>query len=132
MRALAFAALVAALLASGCASLEPRPAPLTRSEVIMLAKSGASAQAIIGELERTRTVLSLSGSDIVQLHEAGVPREVLDYLQRAQISQVRREERFDLIWGYPGYYYGGAGRCLGPTPGYYPYRGYRGWYWPCF
>jgi hypothetical protein len=132
MRALALAALAATLLMSGCASLEPRPAPLTRSEVIALAKSGASPQAIVGELERTRTVFWLSASDIMQLHAAGVPREVLDYLQRMQIEQVRRDERFDLIWGYPGYYYGGPGRCLGPTPGYYPYRAYRGWYWPCF
>jgi hypothetical protein len=128
MRALAFAA----LLASGCAILEPRPAPLTRSELIMLAKTGAPAQTIIAELERTRTVLSLSASDIVQLHEAGVPREVLDYLQRAQIAQVRREERFDLIWAHPGYHVGGAARCLGPASTFHPLHGYRAWYWPCF
>jgi hypothetical protein len=132
MRALALAAFAAALLAAGCAGLAPRPAPLTRSELIMLAKTGAPAQTMIAELERTRTVLSLSASDIVQLSEANVPREVLDYLQRAQIAQVRREERFDLLWGHPGYHLGGAARCLGPASRFHPLHGYRGWYWPCF
>jgi hypothetical protein len=132
MRALALLAALAAVLSSaGCAGLEPLPAPLTRSEVIMLAKTGASAQVIIGELERTRTVLWLSGSDIVQLHEAGVPREVLDYLQRVQIAQARRDERFDLMYPYSPFYYRGAYPCFGAR-GFYPYPAWRGWYGSCY
>jgi hypothetical protein len=134
MRALlliALAALVAVLLLTGCAGLEPRPAPLTRAEVIMLAKTGASPQVIIGELERTRTVILLSGTDIVQLSNAGVPREVLDYLQRVQIEQVRQDERFAMMYYYPPLYRG-AYPCFGPMRPYFPGPAYRGWYWPCF
>ena len=134
MRALlpiALAALAAVLSSAGCAGLEPRPAPLTRAEVIMLAKTGAPAQTIIGELERTRTVILLSGSDIVQLHAAGVPQEVLDYLQRVQIEQVRQDERFASMYYYPSLYRG-AYPCFGPMRPYFPGSAYRGWYWPCY
>lgn len=130
-RLIALAALAAVLSLTGCAGLEPRPAPLTRAEVIMLARTGASAQTIIAELERTRTVILLSGTDIVQMHDAGVPREVLDYLQRVQIEQVRADERFASMYYYPPMYRG-AYPCFGPMRPYYPGPAFRGWYWPCY
>ena len=86
-------ALLAALTLGGCAAFDPGPAPLTRDEVVQLAKSGVAPAAIIERLQHTRTVLALSASDILQLSEAGVPREVLDYLQAAQIEQLRAELR---------------------------------------
>ena len=128
---IALAALAAVLSSAGCAGLEPRPVPLTRTEVIMLAKTGAPAQTIIGELERTHTVILLSGTDILQLSDAGVPREVLDYLQRVQIEQVRQDERFAAMYNYPPLYRGGY-PCFGPMRSYFPGPAYRGWYWPCY
>ena len=97
--------LLLALSLGACASAEPRPAPL----------SGAD---IVAELQRTRTVLPLQASDIVALHEQGVPREVLDYLQRALIEEIRWRDRNSAY-----YWYGPVNRGFGPCP--WPYSGFR-------
>ena len=85
-------ALVCAVLLCACATLE-RSKPLTDAQVVELAKSGKTSQQIIEELKRTDTVLALQASDFLKLHEAGVPVEVLDHLQRAQIEDIRWRER---------------------------------------
>src|SRR5512144_69494 len=87
MRTLAFSLLMAL---AGCAAMD-RPEAL----------SGAQ---IVAELQRTGTVLALQASDFVRLHEAGVPEEVLDYLQNAQIEEMLWRERSS-YWGT--YYRGG-------------------------
>ena len=113
------------LLAAGCATLE-RPVPLSGADVVNLAKSGKTAPQIIEELKRTDTVLPLQASDIVALHESGVPNEVLDYLQRAQIDEIRWRDRYSHgYWYGPGYYRG-----FGPCP-FPPLRPYRGGPWGC-
>jgi hypothetical protein len=94
------------LLAPGCAMLEG-PKPLTGAQVVELAKSGWTAPQIIEELKRTGTVLPLQASDMVALHESGVPNEVLDYLQQAQIEEMRWRERLSHSYWYgPGLYRG--------------------------
>ena len=95
------AVLLAALLAAGCASVEPAPRPLTGADIVFLAKSGKTVPQIIEELRRSDTVLMLQASEIVGLHESGVPPAVLDYLQRAQIEEIRRRERQQMMlyWG---------------------------------
>ena len=119
MRAL-FASFLAVVLAS-CASMQG-PKPLSGAEVVALAKSGKSTPDIIQELERTNTVLALQASDIVGLHEAGVPREVLDYLQRRQIDEIRWRDRYSYSYWYGSGFYRPIGAC--PWPPYrYPYRG---------
>lgn len=110
MRRLAF--LVIALAAAGCATVD-RPKPLTGAGIVELAKSGASAKQIIAELQRTDTVLPLSASDLIALHESGVPNEVLDYLQQAQISDLRWRDRWSQHYWYG---YGPLYRGLGPCP----------------
>jgi hypothetical protein len=92
--------LLAALLAGGCATLSGPP-PLTRDDLVRMAKTGDSPQAIIDRLRDTGTVLALSASDIVRLHQSGVPHEVLDYLQQVQIAEVRRRDA--LLYSYPPY-----------------------------
>jgi hypothetical protein len=115
------------LLAAGCASFD-RPKPISGPELVELARSGKSAPEIIAELKRTDTILALQATDIVNLHEAGVPNEVLDYLQRAQIDEIRWRDYYSQGWWYgPGYYRGyGYGPCPFPTR-----RGYRGGAWGC-
>lgn len=100
MRTLAIPALC---LLAGCATLDGPP-PLSGAEIVELARAGKSAPEIIAELQRTETVLPLAASDIVSLHEAGVPDEVLDYLQRVQIDALLWRERSNYMW----YGYGGA------------------------
>ena len=122
------ALLLAALLADGCAPLEPRPARLTHDDVIQRARSGASGQAIIEELERTGTVLPLSASEIVRLHEAGVSRDVLDYLQRVQIEEIRWRDRYTYFYGPD---FRGMAPCPWPNRSAHPSAPMRGWPWPC-
>ena len=89
--------LVFCLLAlTGCATVEPAH-PLTGADIVFLAKNGKTATQIIEELKRSGTVLPLQASDIVSLHESGVPKEVLDYMLRAQIDEIRRRDM--LYWG---------------------------------
>jgi hypothetical protein len=121
MRTLGFPPLLALLLLAGCAALEPRPAPLSGAEIVALAKEGKSPRQIIEQLKRTDTVLPLQASDIVALHESGVPKEVLDHLQRAQIDDIRWRNRNSAFWYDP--FNRGSGPCPWPSPGLRPYRG---------
>jgi hypothetical protein len=104
MRTLAFSALW--LLLAGCATLDS-PAPLSGAEIVELARAGKTAPEIIAELQRTETVLPLQASDIVSLHDAGVPDEVLDYLQRVQIDALLWRERNNMWFGFGGGAFGG-------------------------
>jgi len=103
MRTLGFCLFV--LLFAGCATLDGPP-PLSGAEIVELARSGKTAPEIIAELQRTATVLPLAASDIVALHEAGVPDEVLNYLQRVQIDALLWQER-SMGWGWGGGAFGG-------------------------
>jgi hypothetical protein len=123
MRKLAF--LLSIALLSACASFDA-PKPLTGADIVGLAQSGMPPQQIIDELKRTNTVLPLQASDILSLHESGVSKEVLDYLQRAQIDEIRWRDRYSQgYWYGPGYYRG-----FGPCP-FPPLRPYRGGPWGC-
>lgn len=113
------------LLAAGCATVD-HPKPLSGTDIVFLAKNGKTAPEIIEELKRTGTILPLQASDIVSLHESGVPKEVLDHLQRAQIDEIRWRDRYSQgYWYGPGYYRG-----FGPCP-FPPLRPYRGGPWGC-
>lgn len=88
------------LLTGGCAGVDPGPPPLSRAEVVQLARSGEKPAAIVERLKSTQTILWLSATDIVELREAGVAIEVLDYLQAAQLAEMRRRSQFDqLLYG---------------------------------
>lgn len=110
--------LLIAGLVGGCATLAG-PEPLSSDQVIAMSKAGDPAATIIRRLQETYTVLPLSASEILRLNQAGVAAEVLDYLQGAQINEVRRREAMAAsLYGCP---WGGR---LYP-PGYtrlYPYR----------
>ena len=129
MRTLGFPLPLALLLAlAGCAAIEPRPKPLSGAEIVALAREGRSAQQIIDELRRTNTVLPLQASDLVALHESGVPKEALDYLQQAQIEDIRWRDRNAAFW-YAPMMYPGFGPCPWPYSGFR--RPYRGGPWGC-
>lgn len=116
MRTLGFSLILAALLASaGCATVSVPP--LSAADVIAMAKQGKSGEEIIAELKRTDTVLALRASDFVALHEAGVPDQVLDYLQLVLIEDIRWRERSLYGWYGPYYYGRGWGPWYGPPRG---------------
>lgn len=89
-----------ALLAGGCAGFDPGPPQLSRADIERLSRSGESAAAIVDRLRKTDTVLWLSASDILDLRQAGVAPQVLDYMQAAQLAETRRRSQFDqLLYG---------------------------------
>jgi hypothetical protein len=126
MRAL-FAVLCLAFI-SGCASLAPRPAPLSEADLVQLAREGETPEAIIARLDASQTVLPLSASDIVRLHGQGVPAQVLDWLQQAQLEEIRRREAFARSYRYDPF-----GRSFGCTGLWspYPYQRWQGGWLPC-
>lgn len=119
------AALLCLSLLASCATLDKHPNPLTADDLIARAKSGASAKAIIDEIFYTDTLLALNAAETVRLHDAGVPDEVLDYLQQRQIEELRWRDRSFNYWYGPGFYRG-----FGPCP-FPPSRLRRGGPWGC-
>jgi hypothetical protein len=94
------AGLSVASLLVGCAALDPGPPPLTSAEIIQLSKAGEPPASIIDRLRKSRTLLWLSATDIVNLRQAGVANEVLDYLQAVQIAETRRRGQFEqMLYG---------------------------------
>ena len=123
MRTLGFCLLLLTL--AGCATLEKHPNPLTADDLVARAKSGVSAKAIIDEIFYTDTLIALNAAETVRLHDAGVPDEVLDYLQQRQLEELRWRDRSFNYWNGPGFYRG-----FGPCP-FPPTRRYRGGPWGC-
>jgi hypothetical protein len=121
------AVLAFATVLSGCAGMVNRPPPLTIEQVVQMAKDGSPAAEINKEIDRTRTVLPLNGSQYAKLKQDGVPDEVLDHLQNRYLRAVE----FDARMRYQNMYWGGGwGWGWGPP---YPYRPFPGhfpyWYW---
>ncbi len=99
---------------------------LTRDDVVRMSKAGEPPQAIIDRLRETGTVIALSGSDMARLHQQGVSEPVLDYLQQAQIAEMRRREAllYSMYPYYPPYspFYG-----CGWRQRFHPYYGMSPW-----
>jgi len=95
------AGLVCAALLAGCAGMQRRPPP-TLEQVVEMSQAGKPAEAIIRELQDTRAVYPMTGSQIARLHEQGVPDAVLDYLQNAYIESIRWDARLryenSILW----------------------------------
>lgn len=89
-----------ALVAGGCASFDPGPPPLSKQDVVQLSKAGTPPAAIVERLRSSGTILWLGAPEIVELGQSGVSPEVLDYLQTAQVNELRFRAQFDqLLYG---------------------------------
>ena len=87
------AALPAALFV-GCAEpVAVPPDPLTEVELIQMAKSGMPAGDIIAAIRNSGTVYILDARDIVRLHQAGVPDEVIDYMLKTRVWDMENRAR---------------------------------------
>lgn len=95
----AAAVLLIVSLLGGCAGLQRRPPP-TIDQVVEMARSGRPADEIVRELQETRAVYPLTASQILGLHDQGVPGAVLDYMQNAYVESIRREARMQYDGGY--------------------------------
>ena len=87
-------------LLSGCASLQ-HPPPPSIEQIIEMSRSGTPADEIIRTLQQTRAVYPLTASQILKLHEHGVPDAVLDYMQNAYAERIRWDARME----YEGTYW---------------------------
>jgi hypothetical protein len=58
-----------------------------------MSQAGKPAEEIVRELQQTRAVYPLTGSQIARLHDRGVPDAVLDYLQNAYAESIRWDAR---------------------------------------
>jgi hypothetical protein len=96
----------AGLLAAGCASLPALPPPPTTAEIVQMAKDGAGAEAIIKRIEASRGVYPLPASEFARLRAAGVPDQVIDFMQRTYLDAtwfdgyLRAQQDF-VFWGWP-------------------------------
>jgi len=96
------AALATALFA-GCA--EPGaspPDPLTEVEIIQMAKEGKPAGDIIAAIRDSGTVYIMDTKDIVRLHQAGVPDEVIDYMLKTRVWDMENRAR---VQPYPHHHH---------------------------
>jgi hypothetical protein len=85
---------------AGCATTEYSSVPAynrySAEDIIAMARAGEPSRQIIAKLQAANGFYPLKASDLVRLHDQGVPLNVLDYLQDTYIRGVRREERFQL------------------------------------
>ena len=93
------AILVLCLWLAGCAGLQRRPPP-SIDQIVEMAKAGKPAEDIVRELQETRAVYPLTASQIVRLHEQGVPDAVLDYMQNAYAESIRWDARMQYEGSY--------------------------------
>jgi hypothetical protein len=89
-------------LFAGCTSMQRRPPP-SLEQVVEMSQAGKPAVEIIQELQETRAVYPLTGSQIAALHDQGVPDTVLDYLQNAYAESIRWDARMRYENSFPWY-----------------------------
>jgi hypothetical protein len=91
---------------TGCAGLHRRPPP-SIDQIVEMARAGKPAEEIVRELQETRAVYPLTASQIVKLHEQGVPDSVLDYMQNVYAEAIRQDARMQYegtYWWYDCFY----------------------------
>ncbi len=86
------ALLLGLVLVSGCAGMQRRPPP-SIDQIVEMAQAGKPPEEIVRELQETHAVYPLTASQIVRLHEQGVPDAVLDYMQNAYADNIRWQAR---------------------------------------
>ncbi len=97
------------LALGGCANspLFEGPPPISPEQIVVLAKRGDNAATIISELQKSRTIYSLTASQFAQLSKDGVPDAVLDFMQQTHLKEIerqaRRDAQFDAWWQYGWY-----------------------------
>ena len=116
---IAFTVLSSVILAS-CATLnEPERLPMSLEQIVGLAKDGKDAQAIISEIQASRTMFDITASQYAKLSRDGVADAVIDFMQNGQLKmaerQGRREGQQD-AWFYSRGYWGYGFATWSPRP----------------
>ena len=88
---------LALALLVGCAEPGeyPPPDPLTEVEIIQMAKEGVPPGDIIAAIRNSGTVYLMDTKDVVRLHQAGVPDEVVDYMLKTRVWDMENRARVE-------------------------------------
>ena len=73
---------------AGCAALYTPRQPMPIAQVVDLSKSGAAPEQVIDRIKAAGTTYALRGSDFAKLKAAGVPDQVLDFLQQSFVDDL--------------------------------------------
>jgi len=103
---------VGLLLLTGCATTGTNQfKTVTVEEILQMSKDRVPTDQIIRKIAESGTVYRLSASQLADLRQAGVPDEVINYMQQTYLDAVRRDQaRQDLRYWSPSgrYWYGGV------------------------
>jgi len=100
------------LLLAGCATTGTSQfKTVTVEEILQMSRDKVPTDQIIKKVAESGTIYRLSASQLADLRQAGVPNEVINYMQQTYLDAVRRDQsREDLGRWSPsgGYWYGGV------------------------
>jgi hypothetical protein len=127
---LRFCCLIVVLYLLAACAAAPTSLELPKlEEIVQMGRDKVAPEEIIAVMRETHAVYFLSGSELVRLHEQGVPDAVIDEIQRAQIEATRDQEwqratSRKVYWYDP---YGGWMQQPGsipsePAPGWWQHR----------
>ena len=89
----ALALLVCATLLSGCSTFGFKPRdPVTIAQVIQMNNDGVPADSIVKTMRDSDTVYRLTAAQLAELHDMGLPDQVLNYMQQTYIEAERRQQ----------------------------------------
>ena len=105
------------LVLSGCAGMQRRSPP-SIDQLVEMANAGKPADEIVRELQETHAVYPLTASQIIGLHDRGVPDAVLDYMQNVYAESIRWNAslQYQGTYWWPNCFY-----CYGPPVIVAPY-----------
>ena len=87
---------------SGCASInDPERQPISLEQIVAMSKEGKDVAAIIREIRESKTTYDVMASQYAKLSRDGVPDEVIDFMQRGQLTMAERAGRrsaYDDLW----------------------------------
>ena len=110
--ALALTLTAVLLLPAGCATTGTTQfKTVTVEEILQMSKDKVPDDQIIKKIAESGTIYRLTASQLADLRQAGVPDQVINYMQQSYLDAVRREQsREDLRYWNPsgGYWYGGV------------------------
>ena len=91
----------------GCQVVEYHPPePVTTTQIINMSTEGRSAAEIIEAIETSQTIYEMDSADVLDLHEKGVSREVIDHMLKTEQRHLRRRYNSSPYYYYPyGYHY---------------------------
>jgi hypothetical protein len=97
--------LICATLLGGCSAFSfKQPDRVTIGQVIQMNKDGVPADSIIKTMRDSDTVYRLTAAQLAELHDMGLPDQVLNYMQQTYIDAERRQQSAedwdrDYTWG---------------------------------